>query len=316
VGDRGATIDCGLGIPTASAPAVDCASVDRQARAGFGAAAGWEGGSQTLALIEDSPAVRLELDSLPECVTLVRSVLAALGDALALEHELLDDLKTAISEACNNVVVHAYGDEPGPMFVELAIGPDRVEAVVRDHGDGIKVASSSDERMGVGLAVISALANRAEFISEPGGGTTVRMSFAGGSSELDQIARGAQTTEPPHLSGDVVATVTPVSLLAGVLGRAARATAARAHFTVDRFSELGLVTDALGAQAEQSADGAPIGFSITSAPRRLELAIGPLRSGTRPTQALELLADELKVEPADGHELIRVVVTDSTRSTL
>jgi hypothetical protein len=188
--------------------------------------------------------------------------------------------------------------------------------VVRDHGDGIKVASSSDERMGVGLAVISALANRAEFISEPGGGTTVRMSFAGGSSELDQIARGAQTTEPPHLSGDVVATVTPVSLLAGVLGRAARATAARAHFTVDRFSELGLVTDALGAQAEQSADGAPIGFSITSAPRRLELAIGPLRSGTRPTQALELLADELKVEPADGHELIRVVVTDSTRSTL
>jgi anti-sigma regulatory factor (Ser/Thr protein kinase) len=267
-------------------------------------------------LIEDSPAVRLELESRPECVTLVRSVLAALGDALALEPELLDDMKTAISEACNNVVVHAYGDEPGPMLVELAIGHDKVEAQVRDQGGGIKHASTSDDRMGVGLAVISALSNRAEFVSAPEGGTTVRMSFLGGSSELGRVMRNAPSIEAPPLSGEVVATVTPVALLAGVLGRAARATAARAHFTVDRFSELGLVTDALGTHAEQSADGEPVGFSIQSAPRRLEISVGPLRAGARPAPALELLADEIHVEPAGDHELLRVVVTDPTRSVL
>jgi serine/threonine-protein kinase RsbW len=301
------------GIPRASAAAVDCVPADRPPQIRFGRAVGWEGGSQTLALIQDSPAVRLELDSRPECVTLVRSVLAALGDALALELELLDDLKTAISEACNNVVVHAYRDAPGPMLVELAIGRDRVEAVVRDHGGGIKQASSTEDRMGVGLAVISALADRAEFVSEPDGGTTVRMSFTGGSAELGQVARVAPSSAAPRLSGDVVATVTPVALLAGVLGRAARATAARAHFTVDRFAELGLVTDALGAHAVQSSDGEPVGFSIRSAPRRLELAIGPLRSGTKPASALESLADELHVESRGDHELLRVVVTDATR---
>jgi anti-sigma regulatory factor (Ser/Thr protein kinase) len=299
-----------------SAPAVDLVAVDRPAPVWFGGSADWEGESQTLALIEDSPTVRLELESRPECVTLVRSVLAALGDALALEPELLDDLKTAISEACNNVVVHAYGDEPGPMMVELAIGNDTVEAAVRDTGGGIKRASTSDDRMGVGLAVISALAHRAEFVSEPEGGTTVRMSFVGGSSQLGRITRSAPTGATPPLTGDVVASVRPVALLAGVLGRAARATAARAHFTVDRFSELGLVTDALGNHAEQTADGEPIGFSIRSAPRRLELAVGPLRAGARPAPALELLADELHVESAGDHELLRVVVTDPTRSAL
>jgi anti-sigma regulatory factor (Ser/Thr protein kinase) len=258
-------------------------------------------------------------------VTLVRSVLAGLGDALALDPELLDDVKTAISEACNNVVLHAYGDEPGPLLVELAIGRDRVEALVRDHGRGINQVAASEDRMGVGLAVISALATRAEFLSEPGGGTTVKMSFAGGGALLERADVSLDTAAAPaQLSGDVVATVAPVTLLAGVLGRAARATAARAHFTVDRFSDLALVTDALGKHAEQSADGAPIGFSIRSEPRRLELTVGPLRAGTGArlsagdgardqTTTIGLLADDLSVEPAGSHELLRVVVTDRSR---
>jgi serine/threonine-protein kinase RsbW len=307
---------------------VDFVLLDRSSQVWFGRPGDREGGWQTLALIQDSPAIRLELDSRPESVTLVRSVLAALGDALALELELLDDLKTAISEACNNVVLHAYCGDVGPMLVELAIGPDGVQAVVGDHGGGIKHAASSEERMGVGLAVISALADRAEFLSAPEGGTTVRMSFAGGSGSQTGggvIEGGApRSIAELRLSGDVVATVTPVTLLGRVLGRAARATAARAHFTVDRFSDLSLITDALGAHAVQSADGEPIGFSIASTPRRLELAIGPLRAGTgaglfgaeagrRPTAAIGLLADELRVEPVDNHELLRVLFADRSR---
>ena len=58
--------------------------------------------------IQESPSVRLELDSRPETLTLVRGMLGGVGELLAVDPELLDDLKTAVSEACNNVVLHAY----------------------------------------------------------------------------------------------------------------------------------------------------------------------------------------------------------------
>ncbi len=260
-------------------------------------------------------------------MTLVRGVLAALGEALALDPELLDDLKTAISEACNNVVLHAYPEKVGPMLVELAVSRTHVEVCVQDFGTGIKHLSQSDDRMGVGLAVISALAERAEFLSEADSGTTVRMSFAGGSRIVPETALSGLGEVPTkaeiELSGEVVATVTPVGLLARVLGRAARATAARAHFTVDRFADLTMITDALGEYANQSHDGEPVGFSIRSAPRRLELAIGPLLIGSgaglpqsatgEPAATLGRLADELRVEEVDAYELLRVVFADHSR---
>ena len=60
-------------------------------------------------MMKDSSAVRLELDSRPERVALVRGMLVGLGGLLAWDAVLVDDLKTAVSEACNNVVLHAYG---------------------------------------------------------------------------------------------------------------------------------------------------------------------------------------------------------------
>jgi serine/threonine-protein kinase RsbW len=130
-------------------------------------------------VIEHPPTLRLELDSRPELVTLVRCILAGLGELLAFDAALLDDLKTAVSEACNNVVLHAYGGEPGPLVLDLKITGERIEIIVRDEGSGIRQLASSDARIGVGLAVISALADRAEFASTSEGGTEVRMSFTG-----------------------------------------------------------------------------------------------------------------------------------------
>jgi len=70
-------------------------------------------------VIEQRARVRLELESQAENVALVRSALSALVDAAGLSDELVTDLKTAISEACNNVVLHAYPDAPGPMVVTV-----------------------------------------------------------------------------------------------------------------------------------------------------------------------------------------------------
>ena len=88
---------------------------------------------------DDWPTVRLDLDSRPETLTLVRGALGGVADQLALDPELLDDLKTAVSEACNNVVMHAYDDQPGPLGVRLYARPDAIEVVIRDEGNGIAV---------------------------------------------------------------------------------------------------------------------------------------------------------------------------------
>jgi len=118
-------------------------------------------------------------------VTLARSVLGAVGDALTLDTELLDDLRTAVSEACNDVVLHAYEAEPGPLIMTLAAAPAGVEVLVRDRGTGIHQVSPRDDRMGVGLPVISALADRTEFRSNPDGGTDVRMLFMSPGADPD-----------------------------------------------------------------------------------------------------------------------------------
>jgi serine/threonine-protein kinase RsbW len=126
----------------------------------------------------DSPMrVRLELESVAGSVALVRSVIRTVARAADLDRDLVDDLRTAVSEACNNVVLHAYPTESGPLIFSLAIHADSVEAVVRDRGCGITPGSIRNRGLGMGVAVINTLADRAEFESERGSGTEVRMLF-------------------------------------------------------------------------------------------------------------------------------------------
>ena len=69
--------------------------------------------------------------------------------------ELLDDLKTAVSEACNNVVMHAYDGVTGPLAVLLYVDLDAIEVLVRDQGSGIPLSAPSDDRMqGAGVPII------------------------------------------------------------------------------------------------------------------------------------------------------------------
>ncbi|MBV9422718.1 MAG: ATP-binding protein [Solirubrobacterales bacterium] len=276
----------------------------------------------------DSPTVRLELDSTPEALSLVRSALGGVAEQLALDPELLDDLKTAVSEACNNVVMHAYKDETGPLEISLYTGADRIEVVVRDRGAGMPREATVDDRLqGVGLPIIRALTQRASFRPIPGGGTEVEMIFVG-AREGKPLFHAPTTPSPDdgwtrRLDGDAVVSLSPISIVGGVLGRLARALAARARFSLDRFSDVYLVTDALAAHTARSASGTRIGFGIATGPKRLELSIGPFRAGTgaalRDKQgpvgdvasALLVLSDELDVRPSGGGEMLHIVMIDS-----
>jgi anti-sigma regulatory factor (Ser/Thr protein kinase) len=120
--------------------------------------------------------LRLELVSIPASVGLVRSMIREAARAADLDAGLVDDLRSAISEACNNVVLHAYPSIPGPLIFSLAIRGDSIEAVVRDQGNGIRPGAGRNRGLGMGVTLINSLADRAEFESSELG-TEVRMRF-------------------------------------------------------------------------------------------------------------------------------------------
>jgi serine/threonine-protein kinase RsbW len=277
----------------------------------------------------EAPSVSLELDSKPETLTLVRGMLGGVAELLAIDPELLDDLKTAVSEACNNVVLHAYPDTLGPLTVMLTVWDDGIEVIVRDQGCGISDPTRPDEHQhGIGLPVIRALTEHSEFRPRSGGGTEVRMLFRAqrDGKRLFELPAEAAPDEGwnGQLDGDAVVSVSPVALLSGVLGRLARALAASARFSLDRFSDVYLVTDAIAAHAATAASGQRITFSIKAGERRLEIRAGPFHPGSAvelsgdaesggPRSPLSLLSDELEIDPVDGLERLRVVMIDHRR---
>src|SRR5215213_4709817 len=82
--------------------------------------------------------VKLTLPARPENVSVIRHVLGAFAEALRLPDDLVEDLRLAVTEACTNVVRHAYpADVPGPVEVSIVPTQEVVTVVVGDHGRGI-----------------------------------------------------------------------------------------------------------------------------------------------------------------------------------
>ncbi len=125
---------------------------------------------------DDGPDLELSLPARPENVAVVRHVLGGVGDVLALHPEVLDDIRLAVSEACANVVVHAYPDDDGLLLVQVYTRADSLDVRVRDQGTGMAPRTDSPG-LGVGLPLIASLARTLELSAPAGGGTEVRMAF-------------------------------------------------------------------------------------------------------------------------------------------
>lgn len=274
--------------------------------------------------IEESPAVRLELQSTAEAPSLARGALSAAFEQMSISSELLDDVKTAVTEACNNAVMHGYDGIPGPLTICMYLEPASVEIVVRDYGVGIADDVPDDEQeQGLGLPIIRALAQDAVVRRSPDGGTEVRMQFS--AQQPHELVAAPDDEWMKKLSGDAVASISPLSLLDGVLGRVTRALAARARFSLDRFSDISLTTDLIARHATAAAAAGRIAFGLSTDTRHLELTIGPLRPGASAAldlrvpvesagSALSLLADDVAVVKANDDEMIRVVIEEQRES--
>lgn len=122
--------------------------------------------------------VKLTLPARAGSVPVIRQVLGALAEALRLPDELVSDLRLAVTEACTNVVRHAYPpDDPGPVEISIRPSDELVRVVVSDHGRGIG-ASADTTGPGLGLTLIAAIADELKLEPLPGGGSRVAMTFA------------------------------------------------------------------------------------------------------------------------------------------
>lgn len=115
----------------------------------------------------------------PANVALVREAVGARAAQLGMGEIAIADLKTVVSEACANVVLHAYADEDeaGPLEVELAPSGHSLSVVVRDRGGGIhsRPDVGKPASLRLGLQLIGALSCSFHLHSARGEGTALRI---------------------------------------------------------------------------------------------------------------------------------------------
>ena len=114
-----------------------------------------------------------------------RTVAACFAAQLDPTLEEVNDIKTAVSEAVTNAIVHAYPDSIGKVSMKLRLyGDNSVEIVVRDWGVGIAdveqarqpmYTTGGEERAGMGFTIMESFMDRLRLRSTPGKGTTVTM---------------------------------------------------------------------------------------------------------------------------------------------
>ncbi|MCI8414365.1 MAG: anti-sigma F factor [Ruminiclostridium sp.] len=114
-----------------------------------------------------------------------RSSAAAFAAQLDPTLDELGDVKTAVSEAVTNAIVHAYPDTLGKVELKLRLYPgNEMELIVRDWGVGIPdveqartplFTTGNEERSGMGFTIMESFTDHLKVRSIPGKGTTVTM---------------------------------------------------------------------------------------------------------------------------------------------
>ena len=128
--------------------------------------------------------MRLTFDSRSENEEFARVVVAVFATRMNPTLEEIDDIKTAVSEAVTNAVIHGYQNGEGTILIEAAVEENVLSVTVSDEGIGISniekamepmFSTLPEERSGMGFSFMEAFMDRVEVISSPGGGTSVTM---------------------------------------------------------------------------------------------------------------------------------------------
>jgi serine/threonine-protein kinase RsbW len=268
---------------------------------------------------EDRSGLQLTVPAKAENVAVVRHALAGLAERLGMDEPGVADLKSVVTEACMNVVVHAYPEHgPGPLEVEAVPDGEALTVAVRDYGQGIRPRPDADRpSLRIGLTLIAALSSSFEIRGGVNRGTEITMQLPlRGREEAPE--RKLAEVAPAGVDATEMR-VGPPELVAPILSRVIGALAARHEIGVDRLSDAMLLTDAISAGAPQGFADGKVALTVIDAPGGVELRIGPMVSGgaERLRDSLDLpqvggslasLADELRIESGDEGDFLVVAI--------
>ena len=272
----------------------------------------------------DRSGLRMSLPARADNVAVVRHAVAGLGERLGMDEAALADLKTVVTEAAMNVVVHAYPDgSEGLLEVEAFAEDDGLTVEIADQGMGIRPRPDVDRpSLRIGLTLIAALSSSFEIRGGSGRGTAIRMHMRLHSDVEDPVEPPAPTAPvPPPQQTEV--RIGPPELVDAVLARVLGALAARQEIGVDRLSDAMLLSDALAAEAPAGFADGHVTLSLVDREGGVVLRIGPMVAGgaQRLRDSLDLpevgslasLADELRVERdgAGEHLVIEIAALAS-----
>lgn len=132
--------------------------------------------------------VTLTIPAQADFVELVRLTLYGIANKMGFSYEEIEDMKVAISEACNNAVLYAYEEEQGMVDLVFEMEEKELRIIVRDHGTSFDVEKEATGKEslhhkqleevqagGLGFYLMQALMDHVEIISLEGRGTEVRM---------------------------------------------------------------------------------------------------------------------------------------------
>jgi serine/threonine-protein kinase RsbW len=262
--------------------------------------------------------VQLTVPARAENVAVVRHAFAGLAAAMELDPETIADLKTIVTEACMNVVVHAYEGEEGPLEVRAWPEDGDLVLAVRDYGSGVRpLVDPRRESLRLGLPLIAALAASFQISGAPGRGTEVTM-------RVPMAPNGAlpeTSSLPVEVVSETQLRVPAGHLVAPVLSRVVAMFAARADFSVDRLSDAILLSDAISANGPDEFPDGMAQISIIEEDDAFIVQVGPLESGAAQRllegmripeldASLEGLADEIRVEDDDQGERLVIRVAN------
>ena len=129
--------------------------------------------------------IKLEFPSKSSNEGFARAAAAAFAAQLDPSMEELGDIKTAVSEAVTNCIVHAYPDSIGKISMKIRIlANNLLEITIKDWGRGIAdtkqamtplFTTGGEERSGMGFTIMESFTDKLKLKSKPGKGTTVTM---------------------------------------------------------------------------------------------------------------------------------------------
>jgi len=122
--------------------------------------------------------VSLVVPAVPDSIAVIRQTVSGICEALGADSRTVGDIKLAATEACTNVVLHAYAEgNGGTIEIDAYAAEDELRLLVRDHGAGMTPAPLA-EGLGLGLPLIAALTTSLTIVEPEHGGTEVSMTFS------------------------------------------------------------------------------------------------------------------------------------------